>query len=185
MESIMALHVLPCGDAVTRARLAACSRQLARKAAGLPDGAKVRARWAADRLSAAGAPPGVTRRLDARALRWMEKRDLAHGGQTGYIDYLSPRDFGSKPVLYGQDPGRRFFLAVSFVWRGRTGLACLFQRYSDDSSFFVNCPDCLSEGVFSSNLSGGRLSEHHADILELVSCGMCTLPSGETVYLTA
>ena len=168
--------------------MAACNRLMRRKAASTKDGAEVRRQWGAERLAEAGAPEGLLRHLDVgMALQWMEKKDLSHGGSTGYIDYLTPRDFASeKPVLYGRDPCGRFYLAACFVWRNRTDVACLFQRYCDDRAFFVNCLDGISEEVFTSNLSmdRSRLAEHHANLLELVARGTFALPSGEQVYLT-
>jgi len=187
---LVALHVFPFGDFLARSRMAACNRLLRREATSAEDGPEVRRRWATERLLEAGAPDGLLRHLDAGpSLRWMERRDLAYGGSTGYIDFLTPRDFGpGKPALYGRDPCGRFYLAASYVWRGRTGVACLFQRYCDDPAFFANCLDRISEEVFTSHFCAegrSRISEHHADVLELVSRGTYELPSGESVYLTA
>jgi len=119
----------------------------------------------------------------------MERRDLARSGSTGYIDYLTPRDFGArKPVMFGVDPCGRFYIAASFAWKDQRDVACLFQRYSDAPYLFVNCLDCISREVFTSNLASGdtrRLSEHHANVLELISRGSFAMPSGELVYLAA
>ena len=167
--------------------MAACNLLTMRKAASAKDAVEVRKRWGAERLAAAGAPEGLLRHLDVGlALKWMKLRDLAHAGSTGYIDYLTPRDFVSeRPVLYGRDPCGRFYLAACFVWRNRTDVACLFQRYGDDRTFFVNCLDGISEEIFTSSLSvdRSRLAEHHANLLELVMQGQFELPSGEPVYL--
>lgn len=167
--------------------MAACNRLMRRKAASAKDAVEVRRRWGVERLAKAGAPEGLLRHLDVGlALKWMELRDLPHAGSTGYIDYLTPRDFVSeRPVLYGRDPCGRFYLAACFLWRNRTDVACLFQRYGDDRSFFVNCLDGISEEIFTSSLSvdRSRLAEHHANLLELVMQGKFELPSGEPVYL--
>ena len=184
---ILVLHVFPFGDFITRLRMAACNLLTMRKAASAKDAVEVRKRWGAERLAAAGAPEGLLRHLDVGlALKWMKLRDLAHAGSTGYIDYLTPRDFVSeRPVLYGRDPCGRFYLAACFVWRNRTDVACLFQRYGDDRTFFLNCLDGISEEIFTSSLSvdRSRLAEHHANLLELVMQGQFELPSGEPVYL--
>ena len=131
-------------------------------------------------LLRAGAPRALVDRLDAgRASapwRWMERRDSAFATESGYVDYLGPGDFGPRhPVLYGRDAFDRFCLAASFVWRGRAGVACLFQRYAGDPSLLVNCRDCLSEGVELS--TAPALAAHHARIADLVSRGWCS-PAG-------
>jgi hypothetical protein len=187
---VVGSHVLPLCDFVDRSRMAVCSRTLRRAAAMAKDGVEVRRRWAAALLARAGAPECLLRHLDAgSALRWMERRDLVRAGTTGYIDYLTPRDFGArKPVTFGLDPCGRFYVAASFAWNERTGVACLFQRYSDVRYLFVNCVDCISREVFTSNLDSrgeSHLSEHHANVLELISRGSFAMPSGELVYLAA
>jgi len=91
-----------------------------------------------------------------------------------------------KLVKFGLDPHGRFYLAANFVWKAQSGMACLFQRYTDSPSFFVNCLDHVTDEIFSSNLTSdgkGRLSSHHFDTLQLVSKGTFMMPSVESVYL--
>ena len=139
-------------------------------------------------LSRSGAPPGLVKALDVtQALRRMERRNLEGSGPTGYLDWLTPRDFGKKPILYGQDPVGRFYVAICFIWRSRVHVTCLFQRYSDDQELFVNTHDVLYGGVLTSHFDHKcpRLNDHHVKLLTLVSNGSVTLASGEEVVLAS
>lgn len=175
-------HLLPALDYLSRVRYACCNtkaREEAMASAGLYDARTARAEAL---LLRAGAPPGLVLRLDVSlAWKWMERRDSAFAVESGYVDYLTPLDFGpNHPVLYGRDVFDRFCLAASFTWRNETSVACLFQRYSDDRSLFVNCRDRMSGDIEVSKVcvdwrEPDVMAGHHARILDLVSRGSCDL----------
>ena len=181
--------VLSYCDYPTRQRFVGSSKDGKRRAQRSDGWLTVRRSFCAHLLARAGAPTAFLTHFDAtRAMPWIERRDLAYCGSTGYIDFLTPQEFGDgKPVLCGKDPAGRFYLAVSYIWRRRSGVACLFQRYSDDASLFVNAYDDLSEAVFSSNFSEkqSRIAEHHECLLKLATEGAVTLASGEEILLSA
>ena len=135
-------------------------------------------------LLRAGAPPGLMVRLGVvDSLRHMRRYDLPSSSAAWgveYIDFLTPRDFS-----VGCDHMGRFYLALSYVWRRGAGVACLFQRYKDNVTLFVNAYDALSEAVVSSSFFGelARIAPHHADLLTLVRCGTVVLEGGEEIFL--
>ena len=72
-------------------------------------------------------------------------------GSTGYIDYLKKEDFTNNyNIVYGYDNATRFFISLLYrkVIDGNENnkfdnynIMTLFQRYTDDATFFVSCGD--------------------------------------------
>lgn len=72
-------------------------------------------------------------------------------GSTGYIDYLQKEDFiNNHNIIYGYDNASRFF--ISLLYRKISldninkkyedhNIMTLFQRYTNEPSFFVSCGD--------------------------------------------
>jgi len=81
-------------------------------------------------------------------------------GPTNYIDFLTKEDFinnGNRRVIYGEDVNKRFFISVLYkqifpeinnkdiqktnLQYKDHNIMTLFQRYTNEPSFFVSCGD--------------------------------------------
>lgn len=191
---ILLLRVAPFCDFPTLLRLAECSVTASKGVARGEFLMQARRAFAEQRLTQAGAPKELVARLNnlPKAIEWMRRHDLERMGSTGYIDFLTSTSFSpSKPVLYGKDLIGRFYVASCYVWNNHLDVACLFQRYSDDDTFYVNSRDSLSDyAVYTSNLASKSnshrgMATHHEDLLQLAMTGAVQLESGEEVYLLA
>ena len=66
-------------------------------------------------------------------------------GATGYIDYITHRDFDTHNtnILYGYDSYNRFFISTMYIYLDKEDpqrrIATFFQRYSDSRTFYVSC----------------------------------------------
>lgn len=192
---ILYARVLPYSDFLTMMRVARCSIESNKEVLQQVCLCKARKLFIHTLLLEAGAPTSILMNIDAsKSIQWMHKLNLERCGYTGYIDNITSEEFPKdKPVLYGKDPHQRFYIALRYIWRGRSGIACLFQRYTEDSEFFVNCCDCISDRtVFTSRFvtvkesrhsSRSMIAKHHTILLELATNGMVTLESGEDVIL--
>ena len=179
--------VLPFCDYPTRQRVGGSDNETKRRVQSSDGLRAAHQKLCTELLTQAGAPQGFLRHLDAtNTMHLMERRDLDHCGHAGYIDFLTARAFvGGKPVCYGKDPAGRFYLAVCYLQRRQSDVACLFQRYSDDVSLFVNSCDDFSGCVFTSHFSEAkpRIAAHHRNILKLATDGAVVLESGEEIVV--
>ena len=93
-------------------------------------------------------------------------------GMTEYIDFISSTDFPEKcNLMYGVDCYSRFFLTHNYKDKDNNNcVMTLFQRYTDETDFFVNCSDTFNNvGVKTSKFSLGRINEYHQHMFDLIN----------------
>ena len=93
-------------------------------------------------------------------------------GATGYIDFIKPNDFPENcNLMYGVDIYNRNFLTYNYKdEHGKDHVMTLFQRYSDQPYFFVNCCNSLANSyVRTSNFKNNIINEYHKYMFTLIN----------------
>lgn len=103
-------------------------------------------------------------------------------GITGYIDYLTYKDFDTRKtnILYGWDINRRFFISTMYIRddKPKRYIATFFQRYTSSPGFYVSCGNTYDGGNncqtynFVSSEKNDMTGTQYETLFQLLNCAV-------------
>jgi hypothetical protein len=113
-------------------------------------------------------------------------------GITGYIDYLTYKDFDTRKtnILYGWDSNHRFFISTMYIRddKPKRYIATFFQRYTTSPYFYVSCGNTYDGGNycqtynFVSPVKNDMAGTQYETLFELLNC-VLVQDSNKSIFL--